>query len=59
MGQNFLSMILVKYCKTDVAYTGLKSVKTKEKNDYMHSFSICRNIQILLSAVRAAENFRF
>ena len=29
---------MVKYCKTDVAYTGLKSVKTKEKNDYMHSF---------------------
>jgi ER degradation enhancer, mannosidase alpha-like 2 len=29
---------LVKYCRTDVAYTGLRSVKTKEKNDYMHSF---------------------
>ncbi len=28
----------VKYCRTDVAYTGLKSVITKEKNDYMHSF---------------------
>ena len=28
----------VKYCRTDVAYTGLKSVVTKEKNDYMHSF---------------------
>ena len=29
---------LVKYCKTDVAFTGLKSVVTKEKTDYMHSF---------------------
>jgi mannosidase alpha-like ER degradation enhancer 2 len=29
---------LVKYCRTDVAYTGLKSVVTKEKTDYMHSF---------------------
>ena len=29
---------LVKYCRTDVAYTGLKSVVTKEKSDYMHSF---------------------
>ena len=29
---------LVKYCRTDVAYTGLKSVLTKEKSDYMHSF---------------------
>ena len=37
MGKTFFDD-LVKYCKTDVAYTGLKSVKTKEKNDYMHSF---------------------
>ena len=29
---------LVKYCRTDVAFTGLKSVVTKEKTDYMHSF---------------------
>lgn len=29
---------LVKYCRSDVAYTGLKSVVTKEKGDYMHSF---------------------
>jgi hypothetical protein len=28
----------VKYCRTDVAYAGLKSVETKEKTDYMHSF---------------------
>jgi len=28
----------VKHCRTDVAYAGLKSVETKEKSDYMHSF---------------------
>ena len=28
----------VKHCRTDVAYAGLKSVVTKEKTDYMHSF---------------------
>lgn len=28
----------VKYCRHDVAYAGLKSVVTKEKTDYMHSF---------------------
>lgn len=28
----------VKYCRTDVAYAGLKNVATKEKTDYMHSF---------------------
>jgi mannosidase alpha-like ER degradation enhancer 2 len=28
----------VKYCRTDVAYAGLKNVETKEKTDYLHSF---------------------
>ena len=28
----------VKYCRTEVAYAGLKNVETKEKSDYMHSF---------------------
>ena len=28
----------VRYCRTDEAYAGLKSVVTKEKTDYMHSF---------------------
>ncbi len=37
MGKTFFDD-MVKYCKTDVAYTGLKSVVTKEKRDYMHSF---------------------
>ncbi len=37
MGKVFFAD-LVKHCRTDVAYTGLKSVKTKEKTDYMHSF---------------------
>ncbi|HRH43300.1 MAG TPA: glycoside hydrolase family 47 protein [Pyrinomonadaceae bacterium] len=37
MGKTFLEDT-IKYCRTDVAYTGLKSVVTKEKNDYMHSF---------------------
>lgn len=37
MGKTFFDDT-VKYCRTDVAYTGLKSVVTKEKSDYMHSF---------------------
>jgi hypothetical protein len=28
----------VEHCRTEVAYAGLKSVVTKEKSDYMHSF---------------------
>ena len=37
MGKTFFDDF-VKHCKTDVAYAGLKSVVTKEKTDYMHSF---------------------
>ncbi len=37
MGKNFFDDF-VKHCKNDVGYAGLKSVVTKEKTDYMHSF---------------------
>lgn len=35
----------VKYCRTDVAYAGLKSVVTKEKTDYMHSFWLAETLK--------------
>jgi ER degradation enhancer, mannosidase alpha-like 2 len=35
----------VKYCRNDVAYTGLRSVVTKEKNDYMHSFLFAETLK--------------
>ena len=35
----------VKYCRTDEAYAGLKSVVTKEKTDYMHSFVIAETFK--------------
>ncbi len=44
MGRTFFEDT-VKYCKTDVAYTGLKSVVTKEKNDYMHSFFFAETLK--------------
>lgn len=37
MGKTFFDDF-VKYCKTDIAYSGLKSVVTKEKADNMQSF---------------------
>jgi mannosidase alpha-like ER degradation enhancer 2 len=37
MGKTFFDDF-VKYCKTDTAYAGLKSVVTKEKSDSMQSF---------------------
>jgi len=44
MGKTFFEDT-VKYCRTDVAYTGLKSVVTKEKNDYMHSFFFAETLK--------------
>lgn len=44
MGKTFFEDTM-KYCKTDVAYTGLKSVVTKEKNDYMHSFFFAETLK--------------
>jgi len=36
---------LVKHCRTDVAYAGLKNVETKEKTDYMHSFWLAETLK--------------
>ncbi|MBK8303563.1 MAG: glycoside hydrolase family 47 protein [Pyrinomonadaceae bacterium] len=36
---------LVKHCRTDVAYAGLKTVETKEKTDYMHSFWLAETLK--------------
>ncbi|MEK7725097.1 MAG: glycoside hydrolase family 47 protein [Acidobacteriota bacterium] len=44
MGKTFFEDT-IKYCKTEVAYTGLKSVVTKEKNDYMHSFFFAETLK--------------
>ncbi len=34
-----------KYCRTDVAYAGIKDVRTMEKNDYMHSFALAETLK--------------
>ncbi|MBV9216828.1 MAG: glycoside hydrolase family 47 protein [Acidobacteria bacterium] len=49
----------VKYCRTDVAYAGLKSVETKEKTDYMHSFVFAETFKYfyLLFADEKVLNF--
>jgi ER degradation enhancer, mannosidase alpha-like 2 len=44
MGKTFFEDT-IKYCKTEVAYTGLKSVVTKEKADYMHSFFFAETLK--------------
>ncbi len=50
----------VKYCRTDVAYAGLKSVETKEKTDYMHSFLFAETFKYfyLLFAPEKALDFK-
>ncbi|HEY0461357.1 MAG TPA: glycoside hydrolase family 47 protein [Pyrinomonadaceae bacterium] len=59
MGKTFFDD-LKKYCKTDVAYTGLKDVVTKEKNDYMHSFFFAETLKYyyLLFAPPKTLNFK-
>ncbi len=51
---------VVKYCRTNVAYTGLTSVVTKEKNDYMHSFVFAETFKYfyLLFAPDKALDFK-
>jgi mannosidase alpha-like ER degradation enhancer 2 len=44
MGKTFFDDF-VKYCKHDVGYAGLKSVITKEKTDYMHSFLLAETLK--------------
>lgn len=46
---------LVKYCRTDVAYAGLKDVRTKEKSDYMHSFWFAETLKYFF-LLFASEN---
>jgi len=46
MGRTFFES-LVKYCRTDVAYAGLKSVETKEKNDMMDSYFLAETLKYL------------
>lgn len=50
----------VKYCRTDEAYAGLKSVVTKEKADYMHSFVLAETFKYfyLLFADDKALDFK-
>jgi len=50
----------MKYCRTDVAYTGLRNVETKEKLDYMHSFLFAETLKYfyLLFAPEKTLNFQ-
>ncbi len=34
-----------KYCRTDVAYAGIKDVRTMETTDYMHSFALAETLK--------------
>jgi len=46
MGRTILDD-LVAYCRTDAGYTSLKSVVTKQKGDYMHSFFLAETLKYL------------
>lgn len=46
MGRTFFDS-LVKYCRTEVAYAALRSVKTKQKRDQMESFFLSETLKYL------------
>lgn len=46
MGHTFFDS-LVKYCRTEVAYAALRSVKSKEKQDRMESFFLAETLKYL------------
>lgn len=48
---------LVKHCRTDVAYAGLKNVETKEKADYMHSFWLAETLKYFYLLFGDDKNF--
>ena len=58
MGKTFFDDT-VKYCRTDVAYTGLKSVVTKEKADYMHSFFFAETLKYYYLLFAPAKTLDF
>ena len=46
MGRKFFESLMT-HCRTDVAYTTLKSVVTKEKGDLMPSFFLAETLKYL------------
>jgi mannosidase alpha-like ER degradation enhancer 2 len=49
----------VKHTRTDVAYAGLKSVETKEKTDYMHSFLLAETFKYFYLLFAPAKTLDF
>lgn len=50
---------LVKYCKNEVGYTHLKSVKTKEKQDAMQSFFLAETLKYFYLLFSSEDSFDF
>lgn len=49
---------LVKYCRTDTAFAGLKNVVSKERTDYMHSFFLAETLKYFYLLFANDKNFR-
>ena len=58
MGETFYHS-LVKYCKTDAAYTYLKNIETKEKADGMESFFFAETMKYLYLLFAPKETLQF
>ena len=58
MGRTFLDA-LERNCRTDIAFTTLKSVITREKGDLMHSFFFAETLKYLYLLFAPAETLDF
>lgn len=58
MGREYFES-LMRYCKTEVGYAGLKSVVTKEKSDVMESFFLAETLKYLYLLFAPQEMINF
>ena len=58
MGRTYFDSI-VKYCRTNDGYSGLKSVITKEKDDEMHSFFLAETLKYLYLMFASSNTLNF
>jgi len=55
MGRTYYES-LVKYCRTDVAYSALRHVEAKTKKDEMESFFLAETLKYLYLLYAPADN---
>ncbi len=58
MAKNYFADIL-KYCKTDIAFTSVKDVRTKEQKDYMPTYFLAETLKYLYLIFTPDRTYNF